>query len=545
MEAVTETSQDVRMIPVDEIDIPRDHSRMRTAKNNDGISELTESIKATGGVIQPIIVLPVNGRYKIVAGARRLEATKGAGFKTIQASVLPENIDQETLKLITVTENLQREDLTPLEQAGDIKKLILAGNDVRNIAAKLGKSVSWVSRRANLNNLTKNWTQEIESGNNLKNWTIGHYELVARFDPDIQESILKQVKASYFTRYQDYKDFESLIGDYMFLLRRARWKLDDDTLLPEVGACTACNKRSSRNPELFEDDLTEDKIRANDRCLDADCWARKTRRFLENLLKEKCEEHPNLVKLRKDPYGGIPKGMEKIFRGAKSDWNYEPSKKSDDDSVMAIVVDGKGAGTMKWVKPRVDKVESDTTGETSRDPDDPRTKLENRKRKHWGRRYSMILQAIQQRLDDTEFNELSCDGDEHAKPLPMGKSYPLPNKIFKDERGVMRLIALGAVIGTNNRSSGSWAKVWDLFEEIINFPKPGDVLLMLWQNIVPVLSERLRHHNGEQATLAIEDAKRMCEVLEIDYETLEKTAIDELPDPKSWAKLEKEIEKGE
>src|SRR5437667_6772715 len=94
----------------------------RTRMDEASLTELSESIKAQG-VMQPILVRPVDGgRYEIVAGERRWRAAQRAGLKEIPALIraVP---DQAALALALI-ENIQREDLNPLEEAQGIKRLI-------------------------------------------------------------------------------------------------------------------------------------------------------------------------------------------------------------------------------------------------------------------------------------------------------------------------------------------------------------------------------------------------------------------------------------
>src|SRR6266540_1050970 len=118
------------------------------------LAELAESIKAQG-VVQPILVRPVDGgRYEIVAGERRWRAAQRAGLKEIPALIraVP---DQAALALALI-ENIQREDLNPLEEAQGIKRLIEEFGLTHDAAAKaVGRSRSAVSNLLRLTALPK------------------------------------------------------------------------------------------------------------------------------------------------------------------------------------------------------------------------------------------------------------------------------------------------------------------------------------------------------------------------------------------------------
>ena len=86
------------------------------------LDELAKSIQAKG-VIQPIVVRPKDNGYELVAGERRLKAAKKAGLSSIPATVA-EKLSKEDVLEITLIENLQREDLNPIEEAKGYRRLM-------------------------------------------------------------------------------------------------------------------------------------------------------------------------------------------------------------------------------------------------------------------------------------------------------------------------------------------------------------------------------------------------------------------------------------
>jgi ParB family transcriptional regulator, chromosome partitioning protein len=108
-----------REIPVELID--RNPFQTRSHMNEEQLSELAASI-AANGVVQPILVRPqLNGRYQLIAGERRWQASKQAGKATIPA-ILRQVSDEQAME-ITIVENLQRADLNPMEQARAFERL--------------------------------------------------------------------------------------------------------------------------------------------------------------------------------------------------------------------------------------------------------------------------------------------------------------------------------------------------------------------------------------------------------------------------------------
>ncbi len=127
------------------------------------LSELADSIRAKG-LIQPILVqAEEGGEYTIVAGERRLRAAKIAGIQTIPA-VVKNYSPQERLE-IALIENLQRKDLSPVEEARAYKKLAeLADLNQEEIAQRVGKNRSTVANSLRLLKLPEKMLQALESG---------------------------------------------------------------------------------------------------------------------------------------------------------------------------------------------------------------------------------------------------------------------------------------------------------------------------------------------------------------------------------------------
>src|SRR5512134_3775778 len=126
----------------------------RTQIDADAIADLTESIR-TQGVMQPILVRPLDdGRYEIIAGERRWRAARMAGLETVPALVR-EVRDDHALAMALI-ENIQREDLNPIEEAQGIQRLIGEfGMTHETAAAAVGRSRSGVSNLLRLLALPK------------------------------------------------------------------------------------------------------------------------------------------------------------------------------------------------------------------------------------------------------------------------------------------------------------------------------------------------------------------------------------------------------
>lgn len=135
----------------------------RQSFDEEALDQLAQSIKQYG-VVQPIVVTPAkDGTYAIIAGERRWRASKTAGLKKIPAIVRTHK-DLERLE-IALVENVQRVDLSPIEQARSIEKLHLQFNvTYDSIAQRLGKASSTINNIVRLLQLPKEGIDALEKG---------------------------------------------------------------------------------------------------------------------------------------------------------------------------------------------------------------------------------------------------------------------------------------------------------------------------------------------------------------------------------------------
>lgn len=165
-----------------------DNNLGQPRKNFDptALKELADSIK-TYGVIQPILVVPKGDRYMIVAGERRFRASKLAGLKKIPAVV--REYSEQQVQEISLLENIQREDLNPIETAKAMKELLSNYGWTQEVLAdRLGKSRPVVANYIRLLSLCPEVIALIESGK----LSAGHARsLVVVTDPNLQLKLAK------------------------------------------------------------------------------------------------------------------------------------------------------------------------------------------------------------------------------------------------------------------------------------------------------------------------------------------------------------------
>ncbi len=183
----THPSTGVKLVPIDRIEPNPEQPRL--AFDEATLEELAASIREHG-VLQPILLRPIdNGRFQLIAGERRWRASKIAGHPTIPALV--EDIDDDTALEISIIENLQREDISPLDEAAMYDRMIRDhGYSIRRLADKLGKDKGYLENRLRLADAPPEVRQLVS----LRKDTLSHaYELMKVEDPKKRRRLADQV----------------------------------------------------------------------------------------------------------------------------------------------------------------------------------------------------------------------------------------------------------------------------------------------------------------------------------------------------------------
>lgn len=264
----------------------------------DKLNELADSIKASG-VHQPILVRPLPGSrlqetsreahrgqkwqgyvvptHEIVSGERRYRASTLAGVATIPALIRPLTDDQ--VLEIQIVENLQRDDLTELEEAEGYEALMQHNNiNADEVGAKIGKSRSYVYARLKLLDLCMEAKQAMREGEIDASRAL----LIARIpDGKLQLRALEEaVNKDYKGEVPTYRAFQSwLRANVMLRLDTATFKITDARLVEAAGSCKDCPKRTGANPDLFAD------VESADICTDPPCYHGKEEAHRESLRR--------------------------------------------------------------------------------------------------------------------------------------------------------------------------------------------------------------------------------------------------------------------
>lgn len=169
-------------------DIQKNPYQPRKEFSEEKIQELAQSIKENG-LIQPIIVRksPVLG-YEILAGERRYRASIAAGLSEVP--VIVKQLSDQDMMLHSIIENLQRENLNPIEEAKAYQSLIDKGFTHTEIAEKMGKSRPYITNLVRLLGLPKHILTEVESGKLSQ----AHARLLIQLSSDKQDKLLHRIQ---------------------------------------------------------------------------------------------------------------------------------------------------------------------------------------------------------------------------------------------------------------------------------------------------------------------------------------------------------------
>ena len=253
-------------------DILPNRFQPRIRFDEEKLEELAESISKYG-VIQPIVVRPVSNKYEIIAGERRYKASKLANKSTIPAIIL--NLSDKDSEEIALLENIQRQQLSPIEEAVSYKRILDMGYITQEgLAKKLGKAQSTIANKIRLLNL------DDEVQNYLLNNRISerHARSLLRIpDKDKQVEMLHRIVEERLTVKQTDKEIEKL---------REETKIDNKPVKPIVMESPKINDSKQMNNNIQPSSLYDE---------------------VENLFDES-----NIV-----DKGGNTMDIEKIMREAK------------------------------------------------------------------------------------------------------------------------------------------------------------------------------------------------------------------------------------
>jgi len=303
------------------------------------MEDLVDSIKRLG-VLQPILVRPCEATptspavFEVVFGHRRLRAAREAGLAQIPATIR-ELRDLEVLEAQLV-ENCHRVDVHPLEEAEAYETLKdRHGFPVEEIAAKVGRSVSYVRQRMRLTALGKAGREAFYAGS----LTPATALLVARIpDATLQAKAVHAAKGALHQLAGDGEPMTTnelrdyIADELMVAMKAAPWALEDTELVPPAGPCTTCPKRTGNEPELFAD------LEKHDHCTDPPCYRSKLAAWGQRRLAEAKTAGRRVLtaKETKGVFAGAAASHGVVYVNAASGWQSLDDKDYIDSKMRTL-----------------------------------------------------------------------------------------------------------------------------------------------------------------------------------------------------------------
>ncbi len=521
----------VQEVPL-ELIVPTPDNRRRIHEGSPEFREFVENIRALG-VLEPGLGRPhpeQAGKIDLRAGERRYRACQAAGFATMPV-IVREMTDEEALA-VTVTENLQRESLHPLEEGETLALMLERGWTADQAANQLGRSTKWVLRRARLNELSEEWRNSATDPESvIYSWSASHLELIARYPAPTQRVLAAvmmpgSAKNLWLDRLT-LADLRDEVGAHLQQISLAVWDIQESDIVPGVCACAGCPKRSDVQPELW-DEADFGEAGPGARCLDKACWDAKSEAFVRATLKRLREKHGALVVCVSESYR-YSGPFENVING----YGFTGCKKKDAGAVMLLWVDGPKAGRSYWARSHSTVKRVGENGQDKEKAPRPlaerRAQLERiRCRVVNGKIAAQLTQWIMQR------EEPPAVGGHMSVRLAIcfgtADRWDVAGKHHDDETG---------------KSVNPWVEL-EKCKKGMSLASADQALFL---QVLPVLRKRVLSENQENdfqkpVQPATYEGRAVCELLGLDWDLFYADACKEKPEPKSWAK-EVENEAGE
>ena len=433
----------------------------RKTFNAEKLAELAVSIKASD-VHSPILVRPLPSsrlqdtyalrqpgedlpEFEIVYGERRFRASKLADALTVPAVV--RNLTDDQVLDIQITENLQRDDLLPLEEAEGYQLLMKHSNlSADQVAVKIGKSKAYVYARIKLLGLCSVARDALRAGALDASKAL----LVARIPNDaLQLKALKQVTdTDYYGQQISYRRAADLVQrEYMLRLDAARFKITDAGLHPEAGSCRECVKRTGHSPDLFSD------VSHADVCTDPVCFHEKEARHDDVAVKAAAERGMKIIQ-GKEAKEAWPNSYNELLTGYqrldKPDLRLNSGKKTlkkllGDDCPTPILLQSPHNGEIVEVLPKdqVNKllkrkglVSNEMARLDATKPDhEIKAKIEEKYQRAWRRRsIEKVFDAIQNGVGGLSYDFMRVVA-----------GYMLSGLVNDDRQQIAALLGLGKI----------------------------------------------------------------------------------------------------
>jgi hypothetical protein len=298
------------------------------------------------------------------------------------------------------------------------------------------------------------------------------------------------------------------------LLNKASWNLEDERLLPKAGACTDCKKRSGAQPVLWFGPL-EDQIDTKDRCLDPLCWNNKMMIYLQHQANIFSDKYSNLTFRSTEHLTTEAKEkLTKEFGRVYDPEDVQKSTKGSKDAIPSLVVSGKGAGTITFVREK----RFASPGGGGPKQKGKVTPLKERREQLKGKRWAQVLLQLCEKIDSAQLDWLNCKDRTTAVMALAG--------IFGNQTGI---------------SLREGRKVFDALVQEGSKACRQKALELLWDSVKPTLVYIISYV-GPVTQIGghyVTTARWVAELINVDIDKMFKDVSKSkgFTVPKSWASL--------
>jgi ParB/RepB/Spo0J family partition protein len=259
------------------------------------IDILAQNIEQNGLINPPTVVEIGNGKYKVIAGRRRIEAVRQLKWQEVQVKISEEK-DEDHLEAIALSENVNRMEMNPLDEAEYFKKLLDAGTDIKDIAATYDRSISGIRHRVRLCDLHEQVKEMFREGK------------IKLSGAALLAGLPAKDQARFAKKYGERSSIGSWeISSFIHQAQHSVITLIADT------QCEKCKNRTyNTEPGLFEDFGSLEDV-----CFDQDCYTGKWKKLIENLIakQEDVPQTERNIILDRDIPNFLPKKTETIHLG--------------------------------------------------------------------------------------------------------------------------------------------------------------------------------------------------------------------------------------
>lgn len=463
----------------------------------EGIEELAANIAAVG-LLVPLLVMPYDGKYRVVDGRRRFRALQHLKREALEPEqyVIWRGSDEQEAEAAFCA-NFARQSLTLAEEVAQLRKLT---GTLTQIAQLLGKTSSWVALRRNLANLSGKWIEVLNHPEDYPQWTPAKLEIIARETPEMQAEAA-----------------ENIIDDADWSVKELKVKFAEAhrriSAFPfDTTPCKECLKRSDAQGMLFADDDLKDAV-----CLDENCFVHKAVEFVNAQLAGSA--NGIIFPVRSHNW------INDEDRACGAEWPYAYKYKTvrpprKDEKPNGIITCGEEIGQLRVVKPFPDSKDAKDAKDAKKTPgggDKPKTEktVAEREEALARKRNKLALQKLSDYLSDYR--------NEDTVEMWMERGHYDDQKAHEAFLKLVMWYGLNSCHGTpgDHWCKPIWTDITEFGSKVLTHARH----CMRWI-LSTELGKTLEH-------ISMEAGPGICGLLFLDWGEYMKAAEAEIPEPKS------------